>query len=49
MFLLTKWLQNIGATGIQKKAEFLYSYFSLLKWDPYLLFYRIKEGSYPVE
>ena len=49
MLLLTKWLQKIGARGIQKRAEFLFSYSSLFKWDPYLLFYRLKEGSYSDE
>jgi hypothetical protein len=47
--VLTKWLQKIGARGIQKRAEFLYSYLLPLEWDPYLSFYRLKEASYPIE
>jgi hypothetical protein len=38
-----------GKGNTKKRAEFLFSYFSLLKWDPYLFFYRLKEGSYPIE
>jgi hypothetical protein len=44
-----KMVANLGARGIQKRAEFLCYYFLLFKWDPYLFFYRLKEGSYPVE
>jgi hypothetical protein len=49
MLLLTKWLQKIGAKGIQKGVEFLCYYLPPLKWDPYLFFYRLEEGSYPIE
>jgi hypothetical protein len=35
--------------GNTKKGRVSLLLFSLFKWDPYLFFYRLEEGSYLVE
>jgi hypothetical protein len=49
LFSYQKMVAKDWSKGNTKKGRVSFLLFLSCEWDPYLFFYRLKEGSYPVE